>query len=340
MTLKVFDGSTWVDVKSQIKVQEAGQPTLTDIKEVWHTAAGGATPNWQKVWAKETIVLLSGGGRNIDLRLEYDIRVLPPPVAGDVIIFRNPAGGLIGGSYQNNAPAPRVAITSRDYTAPTVINDGGTLIYQGTPNCVFTPTIVGDKLYIVPKTFSMVTGNWPAGVILIFENYGFIYGHGGPGGGYFVRIAPGQWYAIAGDGGDAIGATVPLIMRNFNTIAGGGGGGSGYHTAIGGGGGAGSDGGAAGWSPISPGGVVLTPNTAGNGSSQGLGGVATYGGDHYYGGLGGALGQDGGACSWIDNGGPLQSGFPGYGRAGRAVGKGANLITWQNYGTVLGALVN
>ena len=74
------------------------------------------------------------------------------------------------------------------------------------------------------ESYAIVTGDWPPQTSLSMDNYGIIAGRGGRGGTGIGETTPPE--AKNGlDGGTAIFASYPLVLNNFNTVAGGAGGG-------------------------------------------------------------------------------------------------------------------
>lgn len=183
------------------------------------------------------------------------------------------------------------------------------------------PSVAVDVLVRVETTMTchstglpaLTTGALPAGSRVTLRNTGVIHGHGGDG-----ACAEGG----AGErGGDAIHATVPLVIENVGSIFGGGGGGGSGDDPTGGGGGAGGglgcDGGgnatgdnggngAPRWETIaggqgalydgSPGtgGALGNPPSAGGGGSGGRAQSFATGSGEGQGGAGGGWGGGGG----------------------------------------------
>jgi hypothetical protein len=199
---------------------------------------------------------------------------------------------------------------------------------------------------------ALVTGSWPAGVVLILDidAGAFIVGRGGAGGRGGSVGPSGSTNAF--NGGPAISASTDITINNLGVIGGGGGGGGGGASGVfsspvttrsygggGGGGGAGtaiSAGGPRGTAPVKNG----EPGSAGDLDAGGAGGQpgrdteSSRGGA---GGVGGGLGQPGSAggsrgSSTIG----LNSQSQGNGGApGNAI-EGGSLITWINKGDVRG----
>lgn len=164
--------------------------------------------------------------------------------------------------------------------------------------------------------YAFDTDSLPAGSQLILNNYGYITGRGGNGGG------GGRSYA--GDhGGHALIARVPITIYNYGVIqSGGGGGGSRPDLGWGGGGGGagypGGNGGIGGGydDGMGPNGRVGTINAGGVGG-------------FYYGGAGGGPGQSGGASATV---GSQPGGSPG----NAVVGNGN--IAWGQVGSITGSI--
>jgi hypothetical protein len=203
---------------------------------------------------------------------------------------------------------------------------------------------------------ALVTGSWPAGVVLILDidAGAFVVGRGGDGanGG----SVPSSGSTNGQNGGPALFAGHPTSVNNSGVIGGGGGGGGGgasgtnaaNSTASGGGGG----GGGAGFSAGGAGGTAGLPGTYNqrrNGMNGGSGGLDVFGvggeganfsGSSRDGGVGGNGGQLGLAGQ---SGGPRGSGLSGTnaqnagsgGAPGNAI-EGGSLITWINKGDVRG----
>lgn len=171
---------------------------------------------------------------------------------------------------------------------------------------------------VLPSSYALRTGIWPAGAVVSLENNGIIEGAGGRGGGLITVTDPD--IRSAGNGGNALLAEYQITISNFGSIWGGGGGGAprtaGGGTVLGGGGGGGRVGGV--------GGVSSAPNPDGDDGDEDQGGNGADGGVFGQGAAGGDPGFGGGS----ETGGA--GGLAGYYVTGNA------LVTWAVTGDVRG----
>lgn len=175
------------------------------------------------------------------------------------------------------------------------------------------------------STAAFDTGALPAGSTVYLINNGTISGKGGDGGPGFG----GDPYSSGLPGGNAINATVPMIIQNNGTIQGGGGGGAGgaywpgHAAAIGGGGGGAGD-------DVGQGGIGYAGGGTGSPGTLTAGGAN--GGGHCAGGNdGGSPGVKGGDSSRCD----AQPGATG-GAPGKYMVSNGNSISYETIGTLLG----
>lgn len=254
-------------------------------------------------------------------------------------------------------------IRAQQVTFAPIVVGGERVIYIENPAWNLNLRTIHDSLYATPVSGdivrfvviagvtvgststtvkSMVTGSWPAGVVLYLDNAGRIQGKGGiPGAGNNTGVG-----AAGTVGGDALQATFAISIDNTGgEIWGGGGGGGGGGAEVGlagqhaggggGGGGAGTDDsdGAPGASPTYPGASDATAGTASTPDARGVKGVgANYssgfliGGDGGNGGAPGLAGSSGLTAHGSSGTSTKHTGGAG-GTAGRYI-VGNAFVTW------------
>jgi len=319
-----------------------------EAKEVWTKQSG----SWQKVFEKFFEFTDTASGTNYNL---YNSVVATNNWDGTFPVMANiTVSGILGSASSNAWDWQGYLNLYSDVNSAAISWSGGrpshTVISYAKYHYYTHGIYEGRTLPMISCLPAFDTGILPAGSIvnLTIPAGAYIVGAGGIGGygGMYTDHGGSTPYTPStggSPGGTAIMARTTTVIVNNGIIGGGGGGGGGGAGAGGsqayddpggaGGGGAGYIAGVQGGSYR--GGSYIGQN--GTLTIGGSGGTLSYQGSGEWagasaGGLGGSLGQAGSASAASGGG----SGFPG-GIAGPAI-SGSSNVTFQVYGTVLGAL--
>lgn len=204
----------------------------------------------------EKTIIIAADILNLNLLDTYNDQFGVPPVEGDIINFIIRSGVEVGGRYNPSGDywptfaGNRIRVNSSDNyylqaaeLAPVTYKNVDTPIYLETSLSGNTPDgdeysptsgATGSDLHILPCATSLITGDWPTGVILnlTIEAGALVSGHGGNGAanyGYTGTGFDGYVPMEASDGGYGMEITHPISINNLGIISGGMKGGETYY---------------------------------------------------------------------------------------------------------------
>ena len=249
----------FVTVDNRLSVDDEGnsKPVQLQILSEAEVVAGTTYKFMAQQFIYESIpesgdktIIIASDIINLDLRSTYDSQFGTTPVSGDVVNIIIRSGVEVGGRYEKNADywptftgnrirldasnlyylesveiTPTTRRTATAATKYTAALSGQTPSGTAVNDTALNSGATGLDMWEVPVGTSLITGSWPAGVVLnlTIEAGALVSGHGGNGGQWynFLSSSASSSEVQVSDGGYAMEITAPININNLGVIAGG-----------------------------------------------------------------------------------------------------------------------